>query len=84
MAMAKSKVKPKVEMSLEKVIQQYVPCEWVIQFDNDEPKVFASSEVDSATHEVSFKIPNTSESHVTFTDPTSGKRFSIYARPKTV
>lgn len=83
MAKAKKKALPKVEMSLDKIIEEYIPCEWVIQFDNDEPKVFASSEKDSATHEVVFKIPNTSESHVTFTDPTSGKRFSIYARAKT-
>jgi hypothetical protein len=81
--MAKKKTQPKVEMNIEKVVQEYIPCEWVIQFDNDEPKVFASSDVNSSSHEVVFKIPNTSESHVTFTDPISNKRFSIYARPKT-
>ena len=60
----------------------YMPCEWVIQFDNDEPQIFATADENSGDPEVMIKLRNTSESHLTFTDTAKNKKFSIYARPK--
>jgi hypothetical protein len=60
----------------------FLPCEWVIQFDNDVPQVLAIAEEDSETPEINITIKNTSESHIMFTDPETGKVFRIYARPK--
>jgi hypothetical protein len=75
--MAKSK-KTKVE----KKIESYLPCEWVVQFDNDAPIKFKESDENSSSHQVVITIENTSESHITFIDSSTGKKFSIYARPK--
>ena len=82
--MAKTKIKkvlPQVDVK-PSILEKYVPCEWMIQFDDDTPQLFAYSDKNSTTHEVVFKIPNTSESHVSFTDPNTNKRFRIFARPR--
>ena len=77
MATAKKK---KVIEPPEKVT--FMPCEWVIQFDNDEPQVFATADEDVEVPELTIKIQNTSESHITFVDSTNNKSFKIYAREK--
>lgn len=77
--MAKTKTKKVVEPP-KKVT--FIPCEWVIQFDNDEPQVFATAEENNPTPELTIKIQNTSESHITFVDSTNNKSFKIYAREK--
>jgi hypothetical protein len=59
-----------------------MPCEWVIQFDNDEPQVFATADESVETPELVIKIQNTSESHITFVDNANNKSFKIYAREK--
>lgn len=64
------------------VSQIFMPCEWVVQFDNDEPQIFATADESTGTPEVIIKLQNTSESHITFTDSKNGKQFRIYARPK--
>ena len=63
-------------------IETYMPCEWVIQFDNDEPQVFATADETVERPEVVITIPNTNQSIMTFTDSTTGKTFKFYARPK--
>lgn len=60
----------------------YMPCEWVIQFDDDEPQIFATADETSSAPEIMIKLQNTSESHITFTDTSKNKRFRMYARPK--
>jgi len=60
----------------------YMPCEWVIQFDDDEPQIFATADETSSVPEIMIKLQNTSESHITFTDTSKNKRFRMYARPK--
>lgn len=74
----------KIELNIEKQLDYYVPCEWVVQFDNDPPQVFASSDENSESHEVVIKLPNTNESHIKFVCGTTGKSFRMFARPKTV
>jgi len=63
-------------------LKTFIPCEWVIQFDGDEPQIFAVSEETDLTPEVSIVLKNNSESHITFVDTKSGKQFKIFARPK--
>lgn len=67
---------------MESTSETFLPCEWVIQFDNDIPQVIAVADEDSANPEISITIKNTSESHIMFTDADTGKTFKIYARPK--
>jgi hypothetical protein len=67
----------------EEEIEIYSPCEWVVQFDDDEPQVFASTnEGDTDEPEINITLQNTSESHLEFSDTKTGKTFRIYARPK--
>jgi hypothetical protein len=77
MALAKKKkaVKPPEKVT-------FMPCEWVIQFDNDEPQVFATADENVTTPKLTIEIQNTSESHITFVDSASNKSFKIYAREK--
>lgn len=60
----------------------FIPCEWVIQFDNDEPQIFAVSKETDLTPEISIVLKNNSNSHITFLDTTSNKEFKIFARQK--
>jgi hypothetical protein len=80
--MSKSKKTKKPDMVQEPIIETYLPCEWVIQFDNDTPQVFATADVTVDIPEVKIILQNTSESHITFTDTTNNKTFKMYARPK--
>ena len=82
--MAKSSRKKKIdsiEIEVPKM-EHYVPCEWVIQFDNDEPQIFTQSDVSSDKHEVQITLKNTNHSYINFTDSKSGKSFKMYARPR--
>ena len=74
--------KKKGEVQIENTIIKYMPCEWVVQFDNDEPQVFATADETVERPEVVITIPNTNQSIMTFTDSTTGKTFKFYARPK--
>jgi hypothetical protein len=76
--MAKSSKKSKKQVQIE----TYLPCEWVIQFDNDEPQIFATADDTIEIPEIKIILKNTSESHITFRDSTNNKTFKIYARPK--
>ena len=85
--MAKSRKKkietPEVEFDLNvPEIEYYTPCEWMIQFDNDEPQLFAQSDDNSTNHEVVIKLQNTNQSFITFTNSENGKTFKMWARPK--
>lgn len=63
-------------------IETYMPCEWVIQFDSDEPQLFTTADETVESPEVIIRIQNTNEGYIKFTDPTSGKTFKLFARPK--
>lgn len=62
--------------------ERYMPCEWVIQFDDDTPLVFATANESDEIPEVTIKLQNTNHSHVTFRDTNTNKTFKIYARQK--
>ena len=58
-------------------------CEWVFQFDNDEPQVFAWTDNELNENEdpkVVFTISNIENSHITFQNKESKKTFKIFAR----
>lgn len=78
--MAKS-TKKKKEPEVPEIVY-YTPCEWMIQFDDDEPQLFAQSDDDSQSHEVVIKLQNTNHSHITFKNTINGKTFKMWARPK--
>jgi hypothetical protein len=77
MALAKKK---KVAKPPEKIT--FTQCEWVIQFDNDEPQIFATADETTENPDLVIRLQNTSESHMTFVDSTNNKSFKIYAREK--
>jgi hypothetical protein len=54
----------------------------MIQFDNDEPQLFTTADETVESPEVIIRIQNTNEGYIKFTDPTSGKTFKLFARPK--
>lgn len=62
--------------------ERYMPCEWVIQFDDDEPLLFATADESTETPEITIKLQNTNHSHITFRDTNTNKTFKMYARPK--
>jgi hypothetical protein len=63
-------------------IEIYMPCEWMIQFDNDEPQLFTTADETVENPEVIIKIQNTNEGFIKFTDTVTGKTFKLFARPK--
>jgi hypothetical protein len=58
-------------------------CEWVFQFDDDEPKVFAWTSEDMTDEDptVTFTIGNTEGAYVSFSK--DGKTFKLFARELT-
>jgi hypothetical protein len=72
----------KITSSDKPKIETYIPCEWVIQFDNDEPQLFTTSDEFSESPEVVIRIQNTNEGFIKFTDSVTGKTFKLFARPK--
>lgn len=77
---SENKRKKDSELKPEKVT--YLPCEWVVQFDDDEPQVFATADENVDVPELVIRIQNTSDSHITFVDGANNKSFKIYAREK--
>ena len=64
--------------------KKYDECEWCFQFDDNEPQVFAWTDVDMINDEpqVQFTISNNEHSNITFTH-NDGKVFKIFAREMT-
>ena len=60
-------------------------CEWVFQFDNDEPQIFAWTSEDMTNEEptVTFTISNTKDAYISFTNKETLKKFKLYARELT-
>jgi len=57
-------------------------CEWVFQFDGDEPQIFAWTGEDMTDEEptVTFTISNNKDAYISFTSKQNGKRFKLFAR----
>ena len=57
-------------------------CEWVFQFDGDEPQIFAWTGENMTDEEptVTFTISNNKDAYISFTSKQNGKRFKLFAR----
>jgi len=86
--MAKAK-KTKKEEIVEPIGEVIMPpaekleqCEWVFQFDDDEPQIFAWTNEDMADEDptVTFTISNNKSAYISFTNKETLKRFKLFAR----
>jgi len=86
--MAKAK-KTKKEEVLEQIgeVQIKQPekleqCEWVFQFDDDAPQIFAWTNEDMSDEDptVTFTISNNKDAYISFTNKETLKRFKLFAR----
>ena len=57
-------------------------CEWVFQFDEDAPQIFAWTSEDMTDEEptVTFTVSNTKDAYISFTNKETGKKFKLFAR----
>jgi hypothetical protein len=57
-------------------------CEWVFQFDEDVPQIFAWTSEDMTDEEptVTFTVSNTKDAYISFTNKETGKKFKLFAR----
>jgi hypothetical protein len=57
-------------------------CEWVFQFDEDAPQVFAWTSEDMTDEDptVTFTVSNTKDAYISFTNKETGKKFKLFAR----
>jgi len=77
----KEKLEPIGELKM-KPSEKLEQCEWVFQFDGDEPQIFAWTGEDMTNEEptVTFTISNTKDAYISFTSKQNGKRFKLFAR----
>ncbi len=64
--------------------KRYDDCEWVYQFDEDSPEIFAWTSDENDKNEnpkVIFTISNIENSFISFKSNKNGKLFKIFARP---
>lgn len=69
------------ELNTDLRIDEYKEAEWVFQFDNDEPVVFAWTNQGEEGGEVNLSIKSNSQSRITFSNIEGNKVLSIYSRP---
>ena len=57
-------------------------CEWVFQFDEDTPQIFAWTSEDMADEDptVTFTIGNNEGAYISFKSKETGKSFKLFAR----
>ena len=60
--------------------QEFDQAEWVFQFDDEEPEVFAWSTNPQEAGNLSFIISANSASSITFVSPHTGRRLNVFAR----
>jgi len=62
--------------------QKLEQCEWVFQFDEDEPQIFAWTSEDMTDEDptVTFTVSNTKDAYISFTNKETGKKFKLFAR----
>ena len=62
--------------------QKLEQCEWVFQFDEDEPQIFAWTSEDMTDEDptVTFTVSNTKDAYISFTNRENGKKFKLFAR----
>ena len=61
--------------------EEYDQAEWVFQFDDEEPEVFAWSTNSEEAGKLSFILSANSSSSITFVSPHTGKKLNVFSRP---
>jgi len=63
-------------------VEKLEQCEWVFQFDDDEPQIFAWTNEDMTDEDptVTFTISNNKSAFISFTSKENLKRFKLFAR----
>jgi hypothetical protein len=62
-------------------VEEYPQAEWVFQFDDEEPEVFAWSTSPDEGGKLSFVLSANSHSSITFVSPNTGKKLNVFSRP---
>ena len=65
-------------------IKKIKECEWCIQFDDDEPNIFATGSDQLGEAKISFTLTNRSDCNIVFYDDKTKKRLKIFTREKTI
>ena len=65
-------------------INEIKECEWCIQFDDDEPKIFATGSDQLGQAKISFTLTNRSDCNIVFYDDKTKKKLKIFTREKTI
>jgi hypothetical protein len=66
--------------NLPKDYQEFDQAEWVFQFDDEEPEVFAWSTNPEEAGNLSFILSANSSSSITFVSPHTGKKLNVFSR----
>lgn len=61
--------------------KEFDQAEWVFQFDEEEPEVFAWSTNPEEAGNLSFILSANSSSSITFVSPHTGKKLNVFSRP---
>jgi hypothetical protein len=73
-------VEPITDLQIQKP-EKLEQCEWVFQFDDEEPEVFAWSTSTEESGNLSFILSANSASSMTFVSPHTGKKLNVFSRP---
>lgn len=57
-------------------------CEWCIQFDDDEPNIFATGSTSGGVPKITFSLTNRSDCNIMFFDERTNKKLKIFTRKK--
>jgi hypothetical protein len=60
--------------------QEFDQAEWVFQFDDEEPEVFAWSTNSEEAGNLSFILSANTSSSITFVSPFTGKKLTVFSR----
>jgi hypothetical protein len=63
--------------------KKFEDAEWVFQFDDEDPVVFAWSDSSGDPGEITITLKPHENSRLTFTNPNGTKVMSLYSRPIT-
>ena len=61
--------------------QEFDQAEWVFQFDDEEPEVFAWSTNPEEAGNLSFILSANSSSSITFISNQTGRKLNVFSRP---
>lgn len=66
------------------LVKEIKECEWCIQFDDDEPNIFATGSDQLGEAKISFTLTNRNDCNIVFYDDKTKKKLKIFTREKTI